>query len=81
MSEIFFFSVAFRGTALTAESVLLRIGRETYEKFYASLSQNRIKKCVYNQSVLDKEGCCRDSDGRMPGLWDKIVCSESTHFA
>lgn len=61
-------SVAVRGAVLLDESVLLRIGRQTYAKFCASPFQNRIKNCVYNQSELDKEGCCRDSDGRVPGL-------------
>lgn len=39
------------------------------------------KKCVYNKIELDKEGFCGDSDGHVPGLGVKTVCSESKYFS
>jgi len=39
------------------------------------------KKRIYIQSELDKERCGTDSDGHVPGLCVKTVCSESKHLA
>ena len=37
------FSVAVRGATLLDESILLRIGRQTYDMFYASPFQRELK--------------------------------------